>query len=324
MIGRIDLVDKQSNPSAKSPTVSVIMNCLNGEKYLKEAIDSVFAQTYEDWEIIFWEDLASNDNSGKIAKSYGEKLKYFKADVSPPLYGARNLALKQAKGKYITFLDQDDMWLPNKLKLQVKAFEENKNVGLIHTNCEILEHTGSKRILHRRIQPSGKVFRELLKNYRINLQSVMISRDALNSLDYWFDNSMFISGDADLFLRIAYKWDILYLPYVTAQYREHGSSATATRIEALISEHEKVIRNLSERINSFMEEYKYEISRYRVRSQLSVIIAKWKYASGKEARRFIVKNLSSSRLFLLLYIVSFLPLKTVRYLKNRLHLSEVL
>ena len=324
MGGIIVLADNSYDNQTKVPNVSVIMNCLNGEKYLKEAIDSIFTQTYEDWEIIFWEDLASNDNSHKIAKSYGTKLRYFKADVSLPLYGARNLALKQAKGKYITFLDQDDMWLPNKLKLQVKAFEENKNVGLIHTNCEILGHTGSKRILHRRIQPSGKVFRELLKNYRINLQSVMISRDALNSLDYWFDNSMFFSGDADLFLRISYKWDVLYLPNITTQYREHGTSATATRIEALISENEKIIHNLSERINSFMEEYKYEISRYRVRSQLSVIIAKWKYAGGKEARRAIAKNLSSSRLFLLLYIVSFLPLKTVRYLKNRLHLSEVL
>ncbi len=58
-----------------APTVSVIMNCLNCEKYLREAIDSVFAQTYEDWEIIFWEDHASKDNSETIARSYGDRLR---------------------------------------------------------------------------------------------------------------------------------------------------------------------------------------------------------------------------------------------------------
>ena len=64
--------------SFSSPTVSVIMNCLNCEKYLRDAIDSVFAQTYDDWEIIFWEDKASKDKSENIAKSYGYKLRYFR------------------------------------------------------------------------------------------------------------------------------------------------------------------------------------------------------------------------------------------------------
>ena len=63
-----------------SPTVSIIMNCLNGGKYLREAIDSIYAQTYHDWEIIFWEDKASTDHSSEIAKSYGDKLRYFKGD----------------------------------------------------------------------------------------------------------------------------------------------------------------------------------------------------------------------------------------------------
>ncbi|MBT6050292.1 MAG: glycosyltransferase family 2 protein, partial [Candidatus Scalindua sp.] len=83
---------------SSAPTVSVIMNCLNCEKYLREAIDSVFAQTYEDWEIVFWEDSASKDSSESIARSYGSKLRYFRSDVSLPLYGSRNLAVQKARG----------------------------------------------------------------------------------------------------------------------------------------------------------------------------------------------------------------------------------
>ncbi len=93
--------DNQSKElfDSSTPTVSVIMNCLNCAKYLREAIDSVFAQTYEDWEIIFWEDNASNDDSERIARSYGNKLRYFRSDVSLPLYGSRNLAVQEARGK---------------------------------------------------------------------------------------------------------------------------------------------------------------------------------------------------------------------------------
>lgn len=305
------------NTLAANPTVSIIMNCLNGEKYLRQALDSVFAQTYDDWEIIFWEDKASTDNSGRIAQSYGSKLRYFKADVSLPLYGARNLALEKTRGKYIAFLDCDDMWLPNKLELQVMAFEENKALGLIHTNCEILEQNGSKRIKHRRVQPSRKVFRKLLSNYNIVLQTVMISREALNSLNYWFDGTMLYSGDADLFLRIAYDWDILYIPEILAIYREHSSSLSATRIEEIVPENEKILINLSKRYDDFMNNYKNEISRFRFRSQLSVVIAKWKYVNGAEARKIIGKNLPLSWLFGFSYIMSFLPYKIVNYFKNR-------
>ena len=96
-----------------SPAVSVIMNCLNAEPYLREAIDSVVAQTYPDWEIIFW-DNASRDASGAIAKSYGERVRYFRGETTVPLGEARNLAIAEAKGRYLAILDCDDVWLPEK------------------------------------------------------------------------------------------------------------------------------------------------------------------------------------------------------------------
>src|SRR3989338_4134513 len=77
------------------PLVSVIMNCRNGERYLREALDSVYAQSYTNWEIIFW-DNASTDGSADIAKSCGPKLRYFKSEQSFPLGKARNLAIAEA------------------------------------------------------------------------------------------------------------------------------------------------------------------------------------------------------------------------------------
>jgi len=96
------------------PTVSILMNCLNGARYLREALDSVFAQTYTDWEILFWDD-ASTDESAKIAKSYGRKLRYFRGLGGMPLGYSRNCGLEKARGEYLAFLDCDDVWLPTHL-----------------------------------------------------------------------------------------------------------------------------------------------------------------------------------------------------------------
>ena len=299
-----------------NPTVSVIMNCFNGEKYLREAIDSVYAQTYVDWEIIFW-DNASTDNSREIVRNYDSRLKYFRGNKTIPLYAARNCALKQASGRYIAILDCDDMWLPKKLELQMAAFEKI-TLGLVHTNAEVIEYNGTRRAFHNRKQPSGMVFRELLRDYRINLQTVMISRDALEGLDYWFDESMMIAGDADMFLRIAYRWELLYIPEVTACYREHGSSLTATRIESLPEETEEIIRNLTREYNDIPAKYSRDIKAYKRRTRLAVVVAKLKYVGGSEARKAILRNIKSPGYFLLMYILTFLPYKLIHFMRYKL------
>ena len=91
------------------PLVSIIMNCHNGERFLKEAITSVYDQTYSNWEIIFWDNFSS-DKSAEIAMSYDERVKYFFNQNKTSLGEARNLAMNKASGKYVCFLDCDDMY----------------------------------------------------------------------------------------------------------------------------------------------------------------------------------------------------------------------
>ena len=108
------------------PVVSVIMNCHNGQNFLNEAIQSLIEQTYKNWELIFF-DNCSNDNTFKIFNQFKNKrFKYFYSKKKLKLYKARNLALKKAKGEFITFLDTDDKWHYNKLAKQVNFFRKNK------------------------------------------------------------------------------------------------------------------------------------------------------------------------------------------------------
>ena len=87
----------------KLPLVSIIMNCHNGEKYLKESLRSIFNQKYKNWELIFWDNYSS-DNSRKIIKKFKDKrIRYFYSKKFNSLYNSRNLAIGKAKGKYISF-----------------------------------------------------------------------------------------------------------------------------------------------------------------------------------------------------------------------------
>src|SRR5512146_2873876 len=116
------------------PTVSVIMNCYNSARYLREAIDSVYAQTRGDWEIVFW-DNRSTDESASIARSYDDKLKYFLGSEFMPLGAARNMAVQASRGEYLAFLDCDDLWAPEKLAKQIPLFESQPDVAVVYARC---------------------------------------------------------------------------------------------------------------------------------------------------------------------------------------------
>ena len=99
----------------KSPLLSIIVNCYNGEEYLKDCLKSILKQSYKNWELIFWDNI-STDQSKNILKQFKDKrIKYFKSKKFTSLYEARNLAVSKAKGDYVSFLDTDDLWKRNKL-----------------------------------------------------------------------------------------------------------------------------------------------------------------------------------------------------------------
>jgi glycosyltransferase involved in cell wall biosynthesis len=124
----------------KKQLVSIIMNCYNSDRFLREAIESVYKQTYPNWEIIFW-DNASTDDSANIAKSYDDRIKYHLAPETTPLGEARNLALKKASGEYIAFLDCDDVYMADKLEQQV-GLMQSKGYVMCYGSVAIIDENG--------------------------------------------------------------------------------------------------------------------------------------------------------------------------------------
>ena len=220
---------------SEQPLVSVVINCFNGEKYLKEAVDSVINQTYKNWEIIFW-DNQSTDKSAEILKSYNDdRLKYFRAtEHSKILYKARNFALEKVKGQFIAFLDVDDWWLPKKLEKQIPLFK-NPEIGLVYGNCWIYFEKKNKRKIYRnKTLPTGMVLNELLNDYLIGSPSYVIRKKYLENLDYKFNDNFHIIGDFDLNVRLAVKYKIDCVQSPIAVIRIHGKN------ESLINKHKEI------------------------------------------------------------------------------------
>jgi glycosyltransferase involved in cell wall biosynthesis len=207
---------------ADRPLVSVIMNCYNGEKYLAQAIDSVLAQTYNNWEIIFW-DNQSTDTSADIFKSYSDpRLKYYYAPMHTLLYEARNYAIEKASGEFYAFLDVDDWWAPNKLELQLLEFADPE-VGMVCSNYWVESAAKKKRWLAlRQSIPTGWVLDDVLKHYYVALVTLMVRRSAFES----FNPRYHIIGDFDLVIRIAASWKLAAVQTPIAYYRTHADSET--------------------------------------------------------------------------------------------------
>ncbi len=113
--------------------VSIITPTYNSSRYVKETIEAIQAQTYQNWEMLITDDCSS-DNSCEIIQQYSAKdprIKLYKAEKNGGPGAARNNSIKEAKGRYIAFCDSDDVWLPPKLEIQLALMEE-KHAGLIH------------------------------------------------------------------------------------------------------------------------------------------------------------------------------------------------
>ena len=198
------------------------MNCHNGEKFLNKSIKSVLAQTYRNWELIFFDNVSS-DNSKKIIKSFKDKrIKIFSSPRYIKLYEARNLALKKTKGKYVAFLDTDDWWKKNKLKKQVSLLIKNEKVKFVYSNYYFFDDNNKRKRLINNNLKSGFITKFLLKDYSIGILTVILEKKLLQS--YKFKNNYNIIGDFDLFTRLSLKYPFYKVDEPLAYYRSHSNN----------------------------------------------------------------------------------------------------
>ena len=198
------------------------MNCYNGEAFLKKALDSVLMQNYQNWELIFWDNM-STDDSAKIFKSYKDKrFKYFLSKEHDLLYAARNKAIKKSKGTFLAFLDVDDYWDSKKLSKQINLFKDPK-IGVVYSNFWIRNEINRKKTKFSYFKlPSGDVKEKLLRKYKVGLLTLIVRKTAFKEVG--FNNKFHIIGDFDLCLRLSLNWNFATVDQCLATYRWHGKN----------------------------------------------------------------------------------------------------
>ena len=203
--------------------VSIIINCFNGEKYLKQTVDSILAQEYKNWELIFW-DNKSIDNSSKILKTYNdERIKYFLATDHTSLYMARNLAAEKATGDFLAFLDCDDWWNTNFLSSR-QVFFNSSEYHFSYSNCN---HYFQKQDKYAKFTnkylDSGLIFDFLAKEYLVKISCFIIRRDIFQK-EIKFNKNYNIIGDFEYVMRIAEKYKAFAIQEPLANIRFHQSN----------------------------------------------------------------------------------------------------
>ena len=285
------------------PLVSVIMNCYNSETYLKEAIESVLNQTYENFELIFW-DNQSTDNSAEIVHTFDDKrIKYFYAPEHTSLGEGRNRALQKAQGEYISFLDCDDWWELNKIEKTLVCFSDSK-IGLVHTNAkQFFQDKQEYKLLHHQMQPTGAVFEDMIANYNIALMSAMFRSEVLADLCEWFDTRFSMIEEFDFFVRIAKKWEIGYCDEVLCYWRAHQSSLTWKHKDKTLVE----LEAFKEKILQFDISLKdsYAIQKIEAKIAYYKFFNQWK-KDGYANRKLILPYIFRDKRLIGIYLISFL------------------
>jgi glycosyltransferase involved in cell wall biosynthesis len=208
------------------PFVSIIMNIRNGACFLQEALDCVMAQTFADWELIVWDDCSTDESAQIVAEYKDPRVHYFLSPGQTPLGKARDNAIRQAKGEWLAFLDQDDLWIPTKLEKQMAL--AGNNVGIVYGRTLLFWPSGRKRDYDQAHEftslPEGDIFSELFRSACfIAMSSAVLRRSAVEEgggIPPWVE----MAPDYYLYVAVARRYEARAVQEVVCWYRMHASN----------------------------------------------------------------------------------------------------
>ncbi len=215
------------------PLISVVIPVYNGEKTIKETIESVLNQTFKDFELIVIND-GSKDATQEIVEGIQDsRIKLF----SYPNAGqaaSRNRGFSHAVGEFIAFLDADDLWTPDKLEAQLKALQESPQAAVAYSWTNYINESSQFLRQGSYVSATGDVFKNLLVvNFLENGSNPLIRANALAEVGD-FDGSVTPAEDWDMWLRLAIRYPFVAVPSAQILYRVSASSSSANvfRLEA--------------------------------------------------------------------------------------------
>ena len=225
------------------PQVSVIIPTHNRAETVRAAITSVLSQSFQDFEIIVVDD-ASVDHTASVVQGFDDpRIRYLRNAANKGEGGSRNKGLLNAQGDFIAFLDDDDEWLPEKLKLQVDLLERSSsNVGGVYTGFFKIDKISGRQ--WARVCPTkrGNILNDILSENWIASSTLLLRKECFEKAGL-FEEGMTFGADYDMWLRVASKFDFECVAKPLVIYYIHGNNVT--------SNYETVIRGLEAQLSRY-------------------------------------------------------------------------
>ena len=260
------------------PAVSVIMPTYNRADYLKKAVQSILDQTFNNFELVIINNYSTDDTLEVINAFNDSRIKVINFKNGGVIAKSRNQGIMQSVGKYIAFLDDDDLWCPDKLELQIKYMDEHPDFDLVYSNALIIDEHGNKNGLLKdsKDAKTGHVFLDLLYENFIPVLTVLMKREIFESIGpLTEDTSMIGREDYECWLRVSLKYNFGYVDKPLALYRIHSEGVSMAINRPLMTQKtlqcfmfkkevpEKYYKNIAyniERLNSDISVYFWSIS----------------------------------------------------------------
>jgi len=216
----------------KTPVVTVVIPAYNASRYIAQALDSVQAQTFSDYEVIVVNDGSSDrDDLEQVLRSHPLPIIYLSQE-NKGVSAARNAAIRIAKGEFYAQLDADDQWTPDYLEVQLRLLLDNPDVALVYPNATIIADAADEEREFMQVSPSeGEVNFESLVRQRCTVMTCVTARMSAIRQAGMFDENLRSCEDFDLWLRIARNVGrIIYHRRKLAIYRRHQGSLSSDRV----------------------------------------------------------------------------------------------
>jgi glycosyltransferase involved in cell wall biosynthesis len=217
---------KMTAPRQEGTMVSVIMPVYNAEATIGAAVASVLGQTHRDFELIVVDARSSDGTLGVLASIRDDRLEVLSIPSCCWPATSRNRGLERSTGEFVAFIDADDIWLPDKLSVQLSALRNTPDAAVAYCWADYVDPTGRYVCPDSRPDFEGNVYAAMLADNFIDSGSnIMVRRDCLLAVGS-FDESLPVVEDWDLYVRLAARRPFVCLPSVLVQYRQSSTSLT--------------------------------------------------------------------------------------------------
>ena len=223
------LVAGEQQREAASPTISVIVPTFNRAALLRETVESILAQTFQDFELIIVDNMSTDGTEGYVSHIADNRIHYLRNNNNGVIAVNRNLGIKAARGEYVALCDDDDLWLPIKLEKQLAVMQADPEIILCYSNALLLLGNEPLKGLLVKRRHTGQHFKRLLRGNLIPNSSVLVRKSVIDDLG-GFDEDPLLKGaeDYETWLRAAFRGRFCYLDEGLIQYRIHPENVSTT------------------------------------------------------------------------------------------------